>query len=697
MADTTTASILFCDLVGSTARFSDLGDDSADEFVREFLIRCRAVVERHDGVVVKTLGDGLMAVFERRTLDAVETALELHIEVADLDVADPPRLRVGLSVGEVRFDAGDWYGRAVTEASRLCSVAEPGTTLATEVVRTILGSRGQVRYVTAGARQLKGIPEPVIALLIEAAPPHPAGEPDGPVADGAATASLPPVTPVSGRSRSRWIIAAGVLAVVAIVAGALAFAAADGDDDPAARRPSTDEPAYRPTFEARTCEPDADDPSHTCGVLNAPMDRSKPSGRWIEVPVDVWAPIADDTERVALELGRAVNAEQSATRMLGRHIRLGARGRVGTPTLTCPEVTEAGLAHLLEPLYGNANVSAHVGALRQCRNRWTEDGIDVARFGNADMAADVQDAIVALDLPPIDLIAGTDQTPAAYGLMRDHPSLLRTATLVNPEAPDMSSGQLVTSFRTAFQAYASLCAADERCNSVLPDPVGRWNQLYAQFQATPSLQVSTLPDGRPLEIVIDGDRGASALEVAVGSTPLIPYLHLVLTGDAAAGASGNAYEKSDTNPDVPIGADLSDICSRIAPNDKPIDGDLIERYAPFRSGRFRLVSESCAAWNVPPASVHFRSPVVSAVPTTIVVGTLSTATNPTAVDAIARGLDRAIIFRFPTLGFAPMFEAPSCLAGIWRSWLERPESRPATGEVDACVASTPPVQFLDVG
>ncbi len=694
MADTTTASILFCDLVGSTARFSDLGDDSADEFVHEFLIRCRAVVERHDGVVVKTLGDGLMAVFERRTLDAVETALELHIEIATLDADDPPRLRVGLSVGEVKFDTGDWYGRAVTEASRLCSVAEPGTTLVTEVVRTILGSRGHVRYVTAGSRELKGIPEPVAALLIEAAPAHERGGQERSPIGGTAPSSPPPSAPTSRLSRGRWTVAAGVLAVIAIVAGA--FAIADDDDLPA-RGPSTEEPAYRPTFEARTCEPNADDPSHTCGVLKVPMDRSKPSGPWIEVPVDVWAPITEDTERVALELGYAVNAEQSATRMLGRHIRLGVRGRVGTPTLTCPEVTEAGLAHLLEPLYGNANVSAHVGALRQCRNRWTQDGIDVARFGNEDMAADVQDAMVALDLPPIDLIAGTDQTPAAYGLMRDHPTLLRTATLVNPEAPDMSSGQLVTSFRTAFQAYAALCAADERCTSALPDPVARWNLLYEQFQANPSLQVSTLPDGRPLEIVIDGDRGASALEVAVGSTPLVPYLHLVLTGDAAAGASGNAYEKSDTNPEVPIGADLSDICSRIAPNDKPIDGDQIERYAPFRSGRFRLVTESCAAWNVPSASVHFRSPVVSAVPTTIVVGTLSTATNPTAVDSIARGLDRAIVFRFPTLGFAPMFEAPSCLAGIWRAWLEQPASRPPLADVDACVASAPPVQFLDAG
>lgn len=693
MADTTTASILFCDLVGSTARFSDLGDDSADDFVREFLIRCRAVVERHHGVVVKTLGDGLMAVFERRTLDVVETALELHIEIAGLDVEDPPRLRVGLSVGEVRFDAGDWYGRAVTEASRLCSVAEPGTTLATEVVRTILGSRGNVRYSAAGARELKGIPEPVVSLLIEDATRGPEeGERAGP--DGGEASPVPSAL-LQARSRRRATIGAAGFVVIAIVAGVAAFSPT-GEGDPAPHR-SADDAASRPTFEARPCDPDDSDPSHSCGVLRVPMDRNEPSGRRIEIPVDVWDPIGEDTGRVAVELGYAVTAEQSATRMLGRHIRLGVRGRAGTPTLTCPEVTDAGRAHLLEPLYGNANVSAHVGALRQCRNRWTADGIDVARFGNEDMAGDIQDAITALDLPPIDLIAGTDQTPAAYELMRDHPTLLRTATLVNPEAPDMSSGQLVTSFRTAFQAYASLCAADERCNSAVPDPVAKWNELYEQFQTNPSLQVSTLPDGSPLEIVIDGDRGASALEVAVGSTPLIPYLHLVLSGDAAAGAAGNAYEKSDTNPDVPIGADLSDICSRIAPNDKPIDGDLIERYAPFRSGRFRLVTESCAAWNVPPASVHFRSPVVSAVPTTIVVGALSTATNPTAVDAIARGLDRAVVVRFPTLGFAPMFEGPSCLAAIWRTWLEQPSTRPASTDVDACVASVPPVQFLDAG
>jgi len=425
-----------------------------------------------------------------------------------------------------------------------------------------------------------------------------------------------------------------------------------------------------------------------------PLDRSKPQGRWIEVPLDSWAPVGGGGSQVALEINSLVDPDQAPTRLLGRQIRLGVRGREGTPLLNCPEVTKAGLAHLLDPLSSQPAVSAHVSALRACRERWVADGVDVARFSGEDVAADVLDAIRALRLPPIDLIAGTDQSPAAYSLLRDHAEVLRTATLVNPEAPDMSSGELVLSFKEAFERYADLCRADAVCNAALPDPLGRWREVYDRLQATPSLQSGRLPDGTAFSMVVDGDRGASALEVAVGSVPLTPYLHLTLTGESAAAAAGNAYEKSDTSDLVPIGADLSDICHRLAPNDTAIDGDWIRRFPEYRSGRFRFVTESCAAWNVPASPARFRAAVVSAVPTTIVVGRLSTATNAAAVDDLMRGLDDVVLFAFPSLGFAPMFDGPSCLAAIWRDWLADPTRRPAEADVAACTASVPPVTFF---
>lgn len=685
MGHTSTASILFCDLVGSTERFAALGDDAADGFIAEFLGVCRSVVEEHNGSVVKTLGDGLMGAFEHRTLDAVQAACDLHARTAALDVADPPQLRVGISVGEVSWGGTDWYGRPVIEAARLCSIAPPGETLVSDLVRGLVGSRGTVRFVPVGPRELRGLPGEVVAFRVEAAIDTP--PPSDPQVE------LPDAPTPTTRRPSRLVGAAAALVAAALLA--LAASVGGGGETFGAGRAAPASTA-RPRFESRPCAVDDPDPTRTCGVLHVPLDRTEPSGKWIEIPLDSWRSTGEtDGSQVALEIGSVVDENQAPTRLIGRTIRLGVRGREGTPLLNCPEVTKAGASHLLDPLYSEPAVSAHLAALRACRARWTEAGYDVAHFNTADIADDVRDAIAALGLGRIDLIAGTDQSPAALSLLRDESKLLRSATLVNPEAPNMSSGQLVLSFRAAFQQFAELCRADPRCDQVLPDPLERWRQVYDHYQAQPSFQTGAFAGGAPSQIAIDGDRGASALEVAVGSVPLLPYLPFILTGDAAAAAAGNAYEKSDTSDAVPTGADLSDICHRIRPNDALIDGDWLERYPEYRSGRFRLVAESCAAWSVPSAPIRFRSAVASSVPTFIVVGSLSTATNPQAVDNIVAGLENVSVMQFPTLGFAPMYTGPSCLLAEWRQWLEDPATSLAPAEAAACVASAPPVPFLD--
>ena len=58
------ASFVFCDLVGSTALHSRLGDDAADQLRRRIHTALRDAVRAHGGTEVKNLGDGIMAGFE---------------------------------------------------------------------------------------------------------------------------------------------------------------------------------------------------------------------------------------------------------------------------------------------------------------------------------------------------------------------------------------------------------------------------------------------------------------------------------------------------------------------------------------------------------------------------------------------------------------------------------------------------------
>ena len=125
--------ILFCDLIGSTA----LGDHTDPETLRVLMRRyyetTRVVLERHGGTVEKFVGDAVMAVFgipvatENDALRAVRAAVELRDTVHDLGL----EARIGVNTGEVVSGEGDTLvtGDAVNVAARLEQMASGGDVL----------------------------------------------------------------------------------------------------------------------------------------------------------------------------------------------------------------------------------------------------------------------------------------------------------------------------------------------------------------------------------------------------------------------------------------------------------------------------------------------------------------------------------------------------------------------------------------
>jgi class 3 adenylate cyclase/tetratricopeptide (TPR) repeat protein len=162
----TTATVLFCDLVGSTAQRTALGDDSADRLAITLDRLLRGAVAAWNGRVVKSTGDGVMAVFDAAS-DALSAAIAIQQETERRNRGTPEpqrlRLRIGLSAGDVRYVANDCHGTPVVEAARLESVAEPGTIYASALVRLLAGSRGGHRFEPLGPLDLKGLPAPVEA------------------------------------------------------------------------------------------------------------------------------------------------------------------------------------------------------------------------------------------------------------------------------------------------------------------------------------------------------------------------------------------------------------------------------------------------------------------------------------------------------------------------------------------------------
>lgn len=157
-----TWTVLFSDIVGSTEQRSRLGDEKADALHDRVDFLQRRAVAASRGVVIKGLGDGIMVAFEAANdgFDAA-VAIQQTLEQEFRGVDEKVLVRVGLAIGDARFEDDDLFGTPVVEAARLCSACGTSEIYATDLTRMIAGSRLHQVTESVGALTLKGLPDPV--------------------------------------------------------------------------------------------------------------------------------------------------------------------------------------------------------------------------------------------------------------------------------------------------------------------------------------------------------------------------------------------------------------------------------------------------------------------------------------------------------------------------------------------------------
>lgn len=168
--------VMFCDLVGSTALSERLDPEDLRDIMRVYQETCVAVVARLDGYVAKFLGDGVLIYFgyprahEDDAERAIRAGLAIVEELNDLKARQGAALqtRIGIATGLVV--AGDLVGVGVSEAkaisgetpnlaARLQAIAQPGTVVVGESTRQL--ARGLFEFTDLGCQRLKGLAEPV--------------------------------------------------------------------------------------------------------------------------------------------------------------------------------------------------------------------------------------------------------------------------------------------------------------------------------------------------------------------------------------------------------------------------------------------------------------------------------------------------------------------------------------------------------
>jgi len=143
------AVILFTDLVGSTSRAASSGDAAWKRILDRHDEVNRNAVGRRGGEVIKTTGDGVLAVLPSATA-AIGAARTIRDQLGDQDLD----VRIGIHVGEIDHRGNDISGLAVNVAARIMAEATAGQILVSEVVTLVATSTG---FAPAGPRILKGV------------------------------------------------------------------------------------------------------------------------------------------------------------------------------------------------------------------------------------------------------------------------------------------------------------------------------------------------------------------------------------------------------------------------------------------------------------------------------------------------------------------------------------------------------------
>ena len=151
---------VLCADVHGYSRLMEADETGTLETLRRYRTAIAGLVERHDGRIVNTWGDAVIAEFAS-VVEAVQCAVEIQQEISNQD-SDPPdanpmRFRIGVNLGDVMVDGSDLYGDGVNIAARLQELADPGGIVISSSAYDQVHNKLSVGFDCLGQRPMKNI------------------------------------------------------------------------------------------------------------------------------------------------------------------------------------------------------------------------------------------------------------------------------------------------------------------------------------------------------------------------------------------------------------------------------------------------------------------------------------------------------------------------------------------------------------
>ena len=160
---------VLCSDVQGYSRLMEADEAGTLATLRRYRAAMAALVERHDGRIVNTWGDAVIAEFAS-VVEAVQCAVETQQELSGQDSHLPDaqrmRFRIGINLGDVMVDGADIYGDGVNIAARLQELADPGGILVSGPVYDQVHNKLSIGFDYLGRQQVKNVAAPVTSYRV---------------------------------------------------------------------------------------------------------------------------------------------------------------------------------------------------------------------------------------------------------------------------------------------------------------------------------------------------------------------------------------------------------------------------------------------------------------------------------------------------------------------------------------------------
>ena len=159
---------VLCADVHGYSRLMEVDEAGTLETLRRYRAAIAGLVERHDGRIVNTWGDAVIAEFAS-VVEAVQCAVEIQQEISnqasDPSHPSPMRFRIGINLGDVMVDGSDLYGDGVNIAARLQELADPGGVVISASAYDQVHKKLSLSFDCLGQQPLKNV-APVISYRV---------------------------------------------------------------------------------------------------------------------------------------------------------------------------------------------------------------------------------------------------------------------------------------------------------------------------------------------------------------------------------------------------------------------------------------------------------------------------------------------------------------------------------------------------